>query len=438
MMNRLLLTLLTPVLATLLFGLPLSTHAQWPDRHGPTLNGHAAAADAKDLLTVWTADKGIAWKAELHDEGHSSPIVMNGKVWLTTATKDGKKQYVLAFDEETGEKVHDVMLFENRAPESLGGAKGFNNYAAPSCVAEDGAIYVHFGSFGTTRLDSKTAEVVWARRDLPCRHYRGPGSSPTLFEDMLILTFDGIDQQYTTALNKETGKTIWRTDRTTDYGDIGPDGKPHREGDLRKAYCTPGIARVGDQVQLLSVGSKAMQSYDIRTGKELWTVRHKNYNAGIRPIWLEQEGFAVINTGSRQAHVMAVKLDKTTTGDVTDSHIAWDRDKGNPRFAMPLYHDGLIYLITDTGVAACIDAKNGKELWKERVKGNYRSSPMIANGHIYFFSEEGRGTVLKLGRAFEEVAVNQVEAMGTTACPAVSKGAIFVRGKTHLFKIAGS
>jgi len=179
---------------------------------------------------------------------------------------------------------------------------------------------VHFGSYGTTRLDPETADVVWARRDLPCRHYRGPGSSPLLFEGMLVLTFDGVDQQYTTALDKETGKTLWRTDRSTDYGDLGPDGKPHREGDLRKAYCTPGIARVGDQVQLLSVGSRAMQSYDIRTGKELWTVRHKNYNAGIRPMWLEEEGFAVINTGSRGAHVMAVKLDKTTTGDVTESH----------------------------------------------------------------------------------------------------------------------
>jgi len=105
---------------------------------------------------------------------------------------------------------------------------------------------------------------------------------------------------------------------------------------------------------------------------------------------------------------------------------------------LPLYHDGLIYLISDTGVAACLDAKTGEEQWKERVKGNYRSSPMIANDHIYFFSEEGRGTVLKLGREFEEVAVNQVEAMGTTGCPAVSKGAIFIRGKTHLFKIAGS
>jgi len=207
---------------------------------------------------------------------------------------------------------------------------------------------------------------------------------------------------------------------------------------MRKAYCTPGIAKVGDQVQLLSVGSRAMQSYDIKTGKELWTVRHKNYNAGIRPIWLEKEGFAVINTGSRGAHVMAVKLDKTTKGDVTDSHIAWDRDKGNPRFAMPLYHAGHIYLITDNGVAACIDAATGEEQWKERVKGSYRASPMIANGYIYFFSEEGRGSVIKLAPEFEEVAVNEVEKMGTTSCPAVSKGAIFVRGKTHLYKIAGS
>jgi|GEM_PF-2153482 len=116
-----------------LFGLPPTANAQWPDRHGPTHNGHAAAADAKGLPTTWAADKNIAWKAELHDEGHSSPIVIDGHIWLTTASKDGKKQWVLAFNEETGEKVHDVLLFENLEPEGLGGAKGFNNYAAPSC-----------------------------------------------------------------------------------------------------------------------------------------------------------------------------------------------------------------------------------------------------------------------------------------------------------------
>ncbi|MEM7392977.1 MAG: PQQ-binding-like beta-propeller repeat protein [Verrucomicrobiota bacterium] len=418
-----------------LFALSMSVSAQWPDRHGPTLDSHVAAEDAEGLPSAWSETENIAWKTPLHDEGHSSPVILEGKVWLTAATKDGKKQFVICIDEKTGKVLHDKLLFENKVVESLGGAKGYNNYAAPSCVLAPGAVYVHFGSYGTARLNPETAEVVWQRRDLPCRHYRGPGSSPVLVGDRLILTFDGVDQQYTTVLDAASGKTLWRTDRTTDYGDLDKNGQPKREGDLRKAYCTPGLATIGGQTQILSVGSRAMHSYDLADGKELWTLRHKNYNAGIRPLWLPGEKLAVINTGSRGAHLIAVKLKADTKGDITDSHIAWDRERGNPRFAKPIYYNGLIYQTTDIGAVSCIHAATGEELWKGRVQGNYRSSPILAGKHLYFFSEEGRGTILRTGREFKEIAVNQVPGMATTACPAVSRGAIFVRGKQHLYKI---
>ena len=268
-------------LLSIFFCLP--AFAQWPDRHGPTLDGHVHAEDAKGLPIHWSETKNIAWKAALHDEGHSSPVILDGKVWLTAATPDGKKQYVLGIDEATGDVLHDELLFENAKVEPLGGSQGYNNYAAPSCVLAPGAVFVHFGTYGTARLDAKTAQVVWQRRDLPCRHYRGPGSSPVLHGGKLILTFDGVDQQYTAVLDAQTGKTLWRTDRSTDYGDLDKNGVPWREGDLRKAYCTPGIALIDDRVQILSVGSRAMHSYDLLTGRELWTLRHKNYNAAIRP-----------------------------------------------------------------------------------------------------------------------------------------------------------
>ena len=420
-------------LCAVLFCLP--AFAQWPDRHGPTLDGHVHTEDAIGLPIHWSETHNIAWKTALHDEGHSSPVILDGKVWLTAATSDGKKQFVICIDEATGDVLHDKLLFENEEVESLGGSQGFNNYAAPSCVLAPWAVFVHFGTYGTARLDAETAEVVWQRRDLPCRHYRGPGSSPVLHGDKLILTFDGVDQQYTTVLDARTGETLWRTDRSTDYGDLDQNGVPFREGDLRKAYCTPGIAIIGDRAQILSVGSRAMHSYDLLTGRELWTVRHKSYNAAIRPLWLPEEGLAVINTGSRRAVLVAVRVDGTTAGDVTESHVIWNRDKGNPRFAKPIYRNGLIFQITDIGVASCIDAASGEELWKDRVPGDYRSSPILAGDRLYFFSEQGRGTVLKAGRTFDEIAVNEVPGMGTTACPAVSKGAIFVRGQTRLYKI---
>lgn len=413
-----------------------SATAQWPDRHGPSLDGHVTAVDAKGLPTAWSETENIAWKAPLHGEGHSSPVILDGKVWLTAATEDGTKQYVLCVDEATGEVLQDKLLFENEEVESLGGAVGFNNYAAPSCVLAQGAVYVHFGSYGTARLDSETAEVVWQRRDLKCRHFRGPGSSPVLFGDKLILTFDGIDHQYTVALDCATGDTLWRTDRSTDYGDLDENGLPKRDGDFRKAYCTPALAQRGDQVQLLSVGSRAMQSYDAATGQELWTIRHTSYNAGIRPLWLPEHKLALINTGSRGAELIAVMLDESTRGDITDSHVAWKYEKGNPRFSMPVYHDGLVFQVNDMGVVVCIDATSGKELWKGRAPGNYRASPVLAGEHLYLFSEDGLGTILRTGRKFERVASNKVEALGTTACPAVSAGALFIRGKSHLFKIS--
>lgn len=423
------------IFAPLAIMICVSAAAQWPDRHGPTLDGHVSQEDALDLPLEWSNPDQIVWKAELHDEGHSSPVIADGKIWLTAATNDGTKQYVICVDQNSGKVLHDKLLFENDEVEPLGGAVGFNNYAAPSCVLGADAVYVHFGSYGTACLDSATAEVVWQRRDLPCRHFRGPGSSPVLSGDKLILTFDGIDQQYTTALDCATGDTLWRTDRTTDYGDLDEAGKPKREGDLRKAYCTPGVSLINGKTQLLSVGSKAMQSYDVETGRELWTVRHSSYNAGIRPLWLPTEKLVLINTGSRGAELVAVNIDDATRGDVTDSHVDWTVEKGNPRFSMPVYDDGLIYQVNDIGVVTCFEAATGDQMWKGRVQGNYRASPILAGDHLYFFSEDGLGTVLKTGRSYQKVAASDVPDLGTTACPAVADGAIFIRGKTHLYKI---
>ncbi|TWU15370.1 PQQ-binding-like beta-propeller repeat protein [Allorhodopirellula heiligendammensis] len=435
-MNRLTqLTTFASVLTALLISSFEYSQAQWPDRHGPTHDGVVAEADAEILPIHWTDSENVAWKAPLHGQGHSSPVIAEGRVWLTAATADGTRQSVIAIDEQTGEILHDRVLFENEDVEPLGGAVGFNNYAAPSCVLAPGAVYVHFGSYGTAKLDSRTAEVIWQRRDLPCQHFRGPGSSPVLYDNKLVLTFDGVDQQYTTALDAQTGETLWRTDRSTDYEDLGDDGKPLRDGDMRKAYCTPAIIEVGDQVQVLSVGARAMQSYDLETGQELWTLRHDSYNAGIRPLWLPEKKLVIINTGSRGAQLVAVRMDESTQGDITDSHVVWVRERGNPRFALPIEHDGLIYQVTDNGVLACIDVDTGEELWKERLSGDYLASPILAGDHLYFFNQSGLGSIVNAQREPDIIAVNDVPEMSTTACPAVSHGAIFVRGKEFLFKI---
>lgn len=416
----------------------VTTHAgdsrlPWPDRGGPTMNGVVAPEDAQGLPIEWDeeAKQNIAWKIELTGDGHSTPVIGGGRIWFTSATPDGKKQFLYCVDEQSGEILHHKLLFENAEPEPLGNA--INTYASPSCVLEPDALYVHFGSYGTARVNPENAAVVWQRRDIEGRHFRGPGSSPVIYKNSIILTFDCIDQQFLISLNKQTGETIWRTPRTTDYGDLDENGVPKREGDLRKGYSTPGLIEVGGRTQVVSVGSRAAFAYDAETGKELWTITHDDYNAAARPSFFKNH--AILNTGSRGANLLAVTLDESTLGNVDDSHVAWNRERGNSRLATPLLYEGLIYMVTDNGVAICIDAANGEEVWTDRIGGTFVASPIIANGHLYFCNEEGVTTVVKAGREFNQVAKNKLDE-GMRASPAAANGAIFLRTFKHLYRIA--
>ena len=413
-------------------GSGVAGEVSWPRKTGPTADGVVAAADAVSLPTEWDegSGKNIAWKTPVEGVGHSTPVVGNGQVWFTSATEDGKQQYVYSVSAD-GDGTFHKLLFENPDPEPLGNP--VNSYASPTCFLTDDAVYVHFGTYGTAKLDAKTAEIIWQRRDINCRHFRGPGSSPELFENLLILTFDGIDQQFLTAVNIENGETVWRTDRTTDYGDLDANGKPHRDGDLRKAFGTPALVPTSSGTQIVSVGSRAAFGYDARTGKELWTVTHDDYNAAAQP--LAFGGNAIINTGSRGANLLSVKLDATTRGDVTKSHVIWNREKGNSRLAYPVLYKGRIYSLTDGGVLSSIDATTGKEIWTGRVAGNYVASPIVANGLVYVFGEKGRATIVSTADKFEIIQRNSLNE-GGKASPAVAKGALYIRTASHLYKIA--
>ena len=404
----------------------------WPYRNGPTQNGHVNEADAKGLPVEWSEkdEENIRWKAALEGFGHSTPAIGAGRIWLTAATKDGTKQYVYSLDEASGDVLLHKLLFENPEPESLN--NDINTYASPSCALEANAVYVHFGSYGTARLNPESGDVVWKRTDIECRHFRGPGSSPVIFRDLLILTFDGIDAQFLMALNKNTGETIWRTDRTTDYGDLDENGLPKREGDLRKAYSTPGLVEVDGRTQVVSVGSRAAFAYDALTGHEIWTIRHDDYNAAAPPAFYKDT--AIINTGSRGANLISVTLSESTQGDVTESHVKWNREKGNSRLATPLLVDNRVYMINDTGAATCVSADTGEVIWQGRVGGTHVASPMTANGLVYFCSEEGDTTVVKAGNKFEIVSRNRL-AEGMRASPAAANGRIYLRTFGHLYCI---
>lgn len=405
----------------------------WPTKTGPFRNGNAHPAHSKGVPVTWNEATGenIAWKIKLEGAGHSTPVIGDGRIWLTSATTDGSEQFVYCIDASGGNVLHHKLLFENSDPEPLGNA--INTYASPTCVLDGDAVYVHFGTYGTARLDAATADVVWQRRDIRVRHFRGPGSSPVLVDGLLILSFDGIDKQFLTALDADTGKTVWTTHRSTDFNDLDEDGQPIREGDLRKAYSTPAIMEVAGRKQVISVGSRAAFGYDLRTGEEIWTIEHDDYNAGTRPIPYGET--VVINTGSRNANLLRLRLDSTTRGNVTRSHELWNRPTGNSELPFPVLCEDRIYFVTDNGVATCVDAATGKEIWKKRIGGDYTASPIIANDLVYFFNDKGKGTVVRASDDYEVVAVNHLNE-GMRASPAIAYGALYLRTFGHLYKIA--
>ena len=407
--------------------------ADWPEFRGPRGDGHAAAsADAKasGLPLHWSETNNVRWKTEIPHRGWSTPVVIGGQVWLTTATVEGHDFFALGLDAETGWIHFNEKVFHSDSPEPLGNGASMNCYATPSPVIEPGRVYVHFGSFGTACLDTGTGKVLWKRDDLPCRHYRGPSSSPVSFEDLLILTFDGANLQYLAALDKKTGKTVWKTDRSVAWNDENDPGQMAREGDHRKAHGTPLIVTQAGKPLMLSAGAKAAYGYDPRTGRELWKVRYNDWSTAPRPLF--DHGLAFFVTGLTMKELWAVKTDGA--GDITDTGVVWKYNTHVGKYASPLLVDGLIYTAAEENYVTSLEAKTGQVVWKERIGGKYAASPVCADGRLYFFSQQGTTTVLKPGRTFEVLATNTL-ANGFMASPAVSDNAFFLRTRTHLYRI---
>ncbi len=406
--------------------------ADWPEFRGPRGNGHVApSGDGKaiGLPLRWSETENVKWKTAIPNLGWSTPVVMDGRVWLTTATKDGHDFFAICVDAETGRIRMNRKMFHADNPEPLGNS--VNCYASPSPVIEPGRVYVHFGSYGTACLAADTGDVVWERTDLPCRHYRGPGSSAILHDDLLVLTFDGVDVQYVAALDKTSGRTVWKTDRTTKWDDLDARGQPKREGDFRKAFSTPLVVETGAGLQVVSIGSKAAFAYEPRTGREIWSLPLPGYSSAPRPVF--ENGLAFIVTGRGKTELWAMRIDGR--GNVADTHVAWKTSGRHvPNTPSPLLVEDLLYLVADSGTASCFEAATGKEVWSERLGGNFMASPIYADGRLYCFSVQGKTTVLKAGRTYGVLAESRLES-GFMASPAVSGKAFLLRTKTHLYRI---
>ena len=411
------------VVAVLVLGAP-PLGAQWPQFRGP--DGLGTARGNPPL--TWGEGRNIRWKTAIHGRAWSSPIVLGAHVWMTTATEDGRELFAVALDRDSGKVIFDLKLFQVAQPQY---AHPFNTYASPTPVAEPGRVYVTFGAPGTAALDAATGKVIWERRDFECNHFRGAGSSPVLFGDLLLMHFDGSDHQFVVALDKRTGKTVWRTERSIDFQDLTPDGKPKADGDFRKAFSTPHVIEVGGEPVMISIGSKATYAYDPRTGRELWkVVERASHSASTRPV--VGNGLVFVPTGFDNSQLLAIKPDGR--GDVTASHVVWRVSRGVPQKPSVLLIDNLIFMVNDTGIVTSVDPTNGEIVGRGRIDGTFSASPVAAGGRIYAFSEDGKATVLAAGRELKVLAENVLDE-GVMASPAIDGNALYVRTKTHVYRI---
>lgn len=385
----------------------------WTQFRGPNGQG---VSDAKGLPIEWSETKNVRWKTPIHGRAWSSPVVWHDQVWLTTATKDGKELSAIKLDRERGKILLDKVVFAIEKPQFC---YDFNSYASSTPVIEEGRIYVHYGSHGTACLDTKTGDTLWTRQDLPCNHHRGAGSSPILYDGLLIIHYDGFDVQYVVALDKQTGATVWKRDRDIDYGTS--------DGDAKKAYATPAVIDAGGRPLLISPAAGATTAYDPLTGEQVWRVRHGGMNAAAPPLF--GHGLVYINTADGGFREFAV--DPKGTGDLT-SKVIWKQQQGMPVRCAPLLIGDLLFMVNEAGILSCLDAANGEMVWKHRLGGHYSASPVYAGGHIYFVSEDGDMPVMAATRQYEPLATNHLDD-GCMASPAIAGRQLFIRTKKSLY-----
>lgn len=397
-----------PIVGLVFLRLAVSAGAQdWPEFRGPGGQGHSAE---RGLPLTWSDTEHVAWKVPIPGRGWSSPVIQGTRLWVTTATEGGKSLRAIALDRESGRTVVDVEVFRIGAARLLNEK---NSHASPTPIAEDDRVYIHFGAHGTAAID-RSGRILWKTRLDYDNGQHGPGGSPVLYDDLLIVSCDGQDVQFVVALDKQTGKTRW---------------KKYRAG--HQAYTTPLVVRRADGDQLISVGAFRAIAYEPRTGREIWSVRYGDGFSNVpRPVYAD--GVVFICTGFQEPSLLAVRVDGRK--DVTKTHVTWSIRRSVPLTPSPILVGDELYLISDNGIASCLDAKTGKAHWRVRIGGSHSASPTYADGRIYFLSEDGQSVVIAPGTQFKQLAVNQIDGLAL-ASMAVSNGSFFIRSHTHLYRI---
>jgi outer membrane protein assembly factor BamB len=416
----------------------------WPQFRGPDGQGHAPAGH---IPANWSETDKVVWKTAIPGRGWSSPVISDGVCWMTTAvikeatarqkedilrTKlagnpmakqmeiiDSVSLRAIAVNLEDGEIVRDVELLHLRDPDPV---HSLNSFASPTPVLDAGRLYCHFGTMGTACLDTATAKIVWKKR-LPVAHSVGPGSSPALFENRLIIPCDGTDTQSVVALDTANGEPAWKTPRPPMTG---------AEAEMHKAFSTPLVINDGQRDQVVVTGAQWVVAYNPRDGKPLWQVRHGEGFSNV-PCPVYADGMVYICTGYMTPELVAIRVDGR--GDVTKTHVAWRISKQVPAMSSPVLVGSVVYMISDQGVVTCAETKTGDVLFRQRVGGNYSSSPLVADGKLLFLSREGDVTVAQAESSWQEVSKNHVNGQ-LMASPAVWRDSLILRSDSHLYRIS--
>ena len=412
----------------------------WPQFRGPRGDGHA---EARNLPTTWGGFlQPPAWQTDIPGTGWSSPIVVGDRIWLTSAeltalTAEAQEQKLaqnpfgkierfqvhasvsllaVELDATNGKTLRRLRLFSREDPAPIHFA---NSYASPTPVTDGNRLYCHFGSLGTVAVSLETGQIDWQTRFV-VDDITGPGSSPVLCGDRLVLACDGGDEQYLVALDSQTGAVAWRTPRPKIDA---------TEGRLRRAFCTPLVIRHGGRRQIIAPSAQWVVSYDPDSGQELWRANLGPGHALIpRPVF--RQGLVYVCTGYTKPELIALRADGT--GDVTQTHLVWRYDKQVPEISSPIVVGNEIYFVSAMGIATCLDAETGKLCWQQRLKGSYSASPLAADGKLFFTSVQGITTVLRPGSEFNELARNQLFGQ-TLASLAIAGESILIRTAPTLY-----
>ncbi len=426
--------------ALLLAGL-LHLHAasEWPEWRGPGGQGHAPGIG---LPAHWSESQNVTWKTAIPGRGWSSPVIDGNQVWLTTAleteaspadaarrlqanTADQpltlleKVEYrAVCVDRSSGRVVRDLSLFSEREPQWV---HKLNSYATPTPVIEPGRLYAQFGSSGTVCVDTSSGQVLWTNLSVRVFHENGPGSSPILWRNLLIFQMDGSDRQYTAALDKQTGKLAWKTDRS---------GKMNDHPQLKKSYATPLLLEVDGQEQLLSQGADWLYAYDPASGRELWKLKYGSLGFSLAARMVAGHGMIFLSTGFMRPELLAIRY-----GGGKEPQIAWRYAKGVPTMASPLLVGGELYFVSDSGgMLTCLDAQTGAEHYRERLGGEHNASLLLADNKIFIPNRGGVTDVITPGKVFQRIAKNELPGK-IMASPAVAGQAFFLRTDAALYRI---